>query len=189
MRFPLPRTYCVGPPTMSTPTAPQADTPGDSAQREYERRKAASVKTSLDKTLADLARASSSERQAIRAWADGAEGERKLGAVLKALPGLRVVSDCSVGGANLDFIVIGRSGVFVVDAKHYTGVITFRDDGDSSAPHLRLYVDGWDRSYLADEMWWQVKRVRRALATKLKPVPFVTPVLCFVDGTWSIPLP
>lgn len=167
----------------------QPDRAGASAQREYELRKAADVRASLDRALGHVAGALNPEPQATRAWADGAIGERKLDAVLKTMRGLRVLSDCTVGRANIDFIVVGPSGVFVVDAKNYRGVITFRDDGDASASNLRLYINGQDRSHLATEMRWQVRMVRRALARSLKPVPWVTPVLCFVDGTWSVPLP
>ena len=170
------------------PLPPDPGTPGESAQREYERR-AATVGSSLDKMLGGLARASGKVPQATRAWADGAIGERKLAAVLSHIPELRILSDRRAGEANLDFIVVGPAGVFVVDAKNYRGVITFRDDGDAAAPDIRLYVDGRDRSYLAAEMRWQMKRVRQALSRSFKPVPWVTPVLCFVGGTWSIPLP
>jgi len=162
---------------------------GASAQREYEQRKAADVKASLDKTLGEVGSALSPEPQATRAWADGAIGERKLDAVLTAMRGLRILRDREVGQANLDFIVVGPAGVFVVDAKHYRGVITFRDDGDASAPDLRLYVNSQDRSHLADEMRWQMSKVRKALAVRVKPVPWVTPVLCFVAGTWVVPMP
>jgi len=174
-----------GPPIMST----QPGEAGASAQREYDLRKLADVKASLDKSLGDVRSALNPEPQATRAWAEGAIGERKLDAVLKSMRCLRVLSDRKVGRANIDFIVVGRSGVFVVDAKHYRGVITFRDDGDALAPDLRLYVNNQDRSHLAGEMRWQMKKVRHALATSCNPVPWVTPVLCFVDGTWSVPLP
>ena len=34
-----------------------------------------------------------------------------------------------------------------------------------------------------------MSKVRKALATRVKPIPWVTPVLCFVAGTWSVPMP
>jgi len=166
--------------------------PGSSAQREYDRLKAreASARVTLGKNLGGIQMAIRTESQATRAWADGAIGERKLAAVLRSVSGVRTLSDRRAPGrANLDFIVVGPSGVFVVDAKYYRGVITFRDDGTSSVPDYRLYVNEHDRSPLADEMQWQVDTVRHALATSFRPTPPVTPVLCFVDGTWSIPLP
>src|SRR6266568_2809192 len=84
---------------------------GASAQREYDLRKLADVKASLDKSLGDVRSALNPEPQATRAWAEGAIGERKLDAVLKSMRGLRVLSDRKVGRANIDFIVVGRSGV------------------------------------------------------------------------------
>ncbi len=178
---------CEGPRGVDDPGLP-----GASAQRIYDQRRSAGarVKRSLDNIMDGVAAASIEEPQATRAWAQGAIGERKLEAVLRRLRDVKVLSDRGVPGrANLDFIVVGPPGVFVVDAKLYRGVITFRDHGEASAPDIRLYVNGQDRSHLADEMQWQKDLVRRALRAKFNHRPPVRPVICFVDGTWPIPLP
>jgi hypothetical protein len=141
--------------------------------------------------MGGVANASTAEPQSTRAWAQGAMGEKRLAEVLKTLTGVRFLSDRQVpySEANLDFIVVSRSGVFVVDAKRHKGVITFRDEGDASRPDFRLFVNGRDCSSLADSMDWQVEAVERALEPKFDDMPVVTPVICFVEGKWPIPLP
>jgi nuclease-like protein len=60
-----------------------------------------------------------------RAWQRGAQGERRTARLLRRLArhGYVVFHDLAVPGsaANVDHLVIGRSGVFVVDSKQWTG--------------------------------------------------------------------
>ena len=54
----------------------------------------------------------------------GHAGEQRTDRLLRALPaGYQVLRDCSIPGskANVDHIVVGPSGVFLVDSKLYTG--------------------------------------------------------------------
>src|SRR5205807_2064796 len=77
---------------------------------------------------------------------------------------------------------------FVVDAKHYQGLIRIRDRGGLFRSDERLYVGSRDCSELAENMSWQVTAVRNALnsgAVVQQAVP-VEPVLCFVDGEWPL---
>ncbi len=88
---------------------------------------------------------------------------------------------------NIDHIVVAPAGVFVVDAKHYRGVIRIRGVGGFFKRDERLYVGSHDCSKLAADMGWQVQAVERALrAVPIDPLPPITPVLCFVDGDWPI---
>ena len=88
---------------------------------------------------------------------------------------------------NIDHLVVAPAGIFVVDAKHYEGLIRIRDRGGWFRTDLRLYVGSHDVSHLADNMGWQVEAVRRALvAAAIEPAPPVIPVLCFVDGEWPL---
>lgn len=64
-------------------------------------------------------------------WAKGAEGERRTAEALNALPAAFVVlHDLHVPGskANVDHLVIGPNGVFAVDSKAHTGVLTAGSD-------------------------------------------------------------
>lgn len=127
------------------------------------------------------------EPQSIAAWGIGAAGEEAFAAAIDTVPGVRVLHDRSVprGRRNIDHLVIAPAGVFVVDAKHYDGLIEIRDVGGWFRTDLRLYVGGRDRSTLAAGLGWQVNVATEALtASGIDPLPPMTPVLCFIDGEW-----
>jgi Nuclease-related domain len=67
------------------------------------------------------------------AWRRGAVGERRTGQLLAALErhGWAVLHDLAVPGsrANLDHLVIGPGGVFVIDSKHYRGRLKLDPSG------------------------------------------------------------
>jgi hypothetical protein len=167
---------------------------GGSAQTEFERRRdarAARVKRRLGNFLGDAVLALSNEPQSTQAWSSGAAGERRLAEALDGVKGLHVLNDRKVPGTrgNIDHIVVSTAGVFVVDAKHYKGLIRIRDRGGFLKTDNRLYVGSRDCSHLAD-MGWQVDAVRNALsAAGIDPAPPVIAVLCFVDGDWPILFP
>jgi hypothetical protein len=130
-----------------------------------------------------------SEPQSTRAWATGARGEEKLAEALAGLEGIRVLHDRRVPGTkgNIDHVVVGPAGVFVVDAKAYKGLIQIRNRGWFFKPDYRLYVGRRDCSQLALDLGWQVKAVEIALmSANANPMPPIKPVLCFVDGEWPL---
>lgn len=66
------------------------------------------------------------------AWLTGADGEARVGHVLKqwaAAKGFALLIDVTPPGqrANIDFIAVGSAGVFVVDAKAWNGTLRFND--------------------------------------------------------------
>jgi hypothetical protein len=67
------------------------------------------------------------------AWRRGAAGERRTARLLSPLErqGWVVLHDLAVPGspANLDHLVIGPGGVFVVDSKHYRGRLRLDPSG------------------------------------------------------------
>jgi hypothetical protein len=166
---------------------------GESAHREYERRHAAKeamVKAKLGSLMGAVALAVQGDEQSTLAWERGAVGEQQLAAVLAGVAGVRVLNDRRVPGTrgNIDHLVIGPPGVFVVDAKNYHGTIRIRDRGTVFARADRLYVGGRDRSKLAENMGWQVEAVKRVLESVSSDLPavHVQPVLCFIDGEWPL---
>lgn len=70
--------------------------------------------------------------RSAEAWEKGAEGERAVGAALAALGSDWVVlHDVRWPGrrfANIDHIAIGPGGVFVIDAKNWSGAISVAND-------------------------------------------------------------
>ncbi len=171
-------------------------TAGASASREYERRKARRedrVKGRVGDFLGGLLLAVVDEPQSTTAWERGAVGERKLGEALRNVHGLVTLHDRRVPGTrgNIDHVVIGPAGVFVVDSKRYRGLIEVKGRGGLFSSDERLLVGRRDCSHLVENMGWQVEAVRAVLGragAQFVAVP-VTPVLCFIDGEWPLLFP
>ena len=168
---------------------------GASAQREFERRQArrqARVRGRLGNFVGGVVLAVTDEPQSTRAWERGAAGERELGKAFAGIAGLKALHDRRVPGtrANIDHILIAPAGVFVVDAKRYSGLIEVRDVGGLFSSEQRLFVGRRDCSGLAADMGWQVEAVQRVVQSlEMQPSPLITPVLCFVDGDWPLLFP
>jgi hypothetical protein len=128
--------------------------------------------------------------QSTRSWDKGALGERALGEALEQLrkQGFGVLHDRRMPGtrANIDHLVIGPAGIFVIDAKSYTGKVERRDRGWLLERDWRLYVGGRDRTTLVEGMARQVETVQTSLASTQFSGCRVVPVLCFVDSQWEI---
>ncbi len=115
------------------------------------------------------ARADALEREA-GAWAAGAEGERRVAAALAGLPAAwSVVHDRllrpGVSGSNLDHVCVGPAGVYLVDAKNWSGSTSVHEGnvwqhGRQHSPKGRE-LDGLNR--MAAEM-------ERALGSPVVPV-------------------
>lgn len=168
---------------------------GASAHREYERRRTARearVKALLGNVIGGVALAIAGEQPSTRAWESGSVGERKLAEALTTIDGIAVLHDRRVPGTrgNIDQIVVAPASVFVVDAKHYAGLIHIRHRGSFLIGDERLYVGGRDCSHLAANMAWQVKVVCDVLDSipDFRPIA-VQAVLCFVDGEWPLFMP
>jgi len=57
-------------------------------------------------------------------WGKGAAGEKSVAHTLSKLPdGFRVVNDLATPTGNLDHVVIGPTGVFVIETKNWRGII------------------------------------------------------------------
>jgi Nuclease-related domain len=187
----------------------RADVAGGSAQREHDKRAARELAKKQQKVDEDaewrsairakrpvLGRIATTltpkpqigpESQATEAWKLGAQGERRVAEVLEEVAGIEVLHDRRVPGtvANIDHIVVGPSGVFVVDAKKYTGRVEARDVGRLFRVDERLYVNGRDRTKLVDGVRGQVDVVRTALGEEFADVE-VRGLLCFVGCEWGM---
>lgn len=176
----------------SSPPPIRVGTAGASARRESDRllaRREADLKDRWGNRLGGVINRLIDEPQSIKAWGLGARGEELLGAALAKVPELIVLHDRRVKGTrgNIDHIAIAPAGVFVLDAKHFTGFIEVVNKGSFFRSDLRLTVGGRNRSELAENMGWQLKTVTKTLIEAgLEPVPPVTAVLCFVEPSWPI---
>jgi nuclease-like protein len=89
---------------------------GGARQKALEARAEARVRTALARVMG--------VHTDERAWRRGGEGEERVGQLLERLPtGWYAFHDLTVGsrGANLDHLVIGPGGVFVLNTKNLTG--------------------------------------------------------------------
>ena len=133
-------------------------------------------------------------------WAAGAEGERRVAAALSSLPaGWTVVHDRLLrpgrSEANLDHIVIGPTGVYLVDAKNRAGRVTEHEGGLFQHRHR----DGRPESVSLAAELKKVHGMAAYMAAEAdRPI---TPVLCLagahadefgeprmVRGVWVVPV-
>jgi hypothetical protein len=165
---------------------------GASAQARYQRGRQAREDRIRRRTprLAGAILALTSPPRSTLAWRDGAVGERQVGDLLEGLAGtgkVEALHDRALPGsrANIDHLVVGPAGVFLIDTKRYRARVECRDGGWAGDPRrARLFVGGRDRTRLAEAMAGQLRAVRRALEEE--PAVGVVPVLCFVDSDWPL---
>jgi hypothetical protein len=164
-----------------------ASSPGASAQREYERRSARREQQVRKNhpVLGGLILATGTEPNSTSAWSKGAQGERSLGAMLDDLSCVVALHDRRIprSRANLDHLVVAPSGVWVIDAKHYKGLIERRQTGFLGTDASQLFVGGRNRSNLIEGVRRQIDAVRQVLEDSAVQV---TGAVCFIDGDWSL---
>jgi hypothetical protein len=164
-------------------------TPGASARREFERRRAGRERRLRAKhpRIGGLLHALSDEPQTTKAWDTGALGEERLGATLNELASdrLRVLHDRRIPGsrANIDHIVVTPTGVYVIDPKRYAGRPRLKVEGGVIRPRSeKLLVGSRNCTKLVDGVLRQVDVVRSVIG---EDVP-VHAVLCFIEADWPL---
>jgi hypothetical protein len=127
------------------------------------------------------------ESQATAAWKQGATGELRVAEILDGLKEISALHDRRIPGskANIDHVAVGPAGVFVIDAKKYTGGVERRNVGGWLRADERLYVGGRDRSKVIDGVLWQTEVVQACLATAQGTIS-VYGVVCFVGAEWPL---
>jgi hypothetical protein len=100
-----------------------------------------------------------------RAWQRGAKGERRTARLLDRLGRYVSFHDLAMphSPANLDHLVVGPSGVFVIDSKQWTGEVHQSADGLLWHDHYRL-----DRTLAT--IGWQAETVGRLLGVPVAPL-------------------
>jgi Nuclease-related domain len=114
-----------------------------------------------------------------RTWQRGAAGERRTARLLRRLhrDGYVLLHDLAVPGslANVDHLVIGRSGVFVIDSKQWNGQV--HQGGDELVWHNHYRID----RTLAT-VRWEAETVGRLLGIPAAPLVCVHGALVDGDG-------
>jgi hypothetical protein len=99
----------------------------------------------------------------VTAWRRGAKGERHTARLLDRLTrdGFVVFHDLAIPGspANVDHLMIGPTGVFVIDSKQWTGTVHQSADGLAWHNHHRL-----DRTL--EMVRWEAQAISRLLGTR-----------------------
>jgi hypothetical protein len=112
------------------------------------------------------------------AWRRGAEGERRTARLLASLErrGFQVFHDLAVPGsaANVDHLVVGPTGVYVIDSKRYRGRLRY------FAGHLWHGGRTLDRTL--EMLVWEATQVAETLG--FGPDLHVYPVLCIHLARW-----
>ena len=108
-------------------------------------------------------------------WGRGAGAELYLLQELRRqYPEYKVVPDYDTGYGNIDYIVIGEKGVFVIEVKSHKGTISYQDG---------IYINGKkdERGYIEQTQRNRVA-VEKLLKFALDETVFVTGILEFVYG-------
>jgi Nuclease-related domain len=166
----------------------EVGTPGASAAREYDRRKASRAQRAVEKfgALSTIAVRLADEPQQQAAWARGARGEAKLASRLAQLldgSGVIVLHDRRIprSRANIDHLAVGPGGVTVIDAKNHKGKVRVERRGGLLRRRTEhLIVAGRDRTALVDAVERQVSVVSHALVSTADGVD-VRGAVCFVE--------
>jgi hypothetical protein len=163
--------------------------PGGSSLERYERlhaKREAAIERRWGR-FAGLVKFLTDDPQSTRAWKTGSAGERKLANYLRDRLGESAVllHDRRVPRTrgNIDHLVVAASGVWVIDAKLWKGLIELRDVGGWFKVDRQLYVGGRRQTKLIDGIGWQVEAVKTALDAPDVPV---RPAVCFLDGEWKL---
>ncbi len=102
-------------------------------------------------------------QDAVYAKSKGYVRERTVGAVLAQLPdSFQVFNDIDLDGENADHVVVGPTGVFSVEVKHYKGQVKARPNG--------LYVNGYRQDRIVRQAWRQAHKLRARLGVEVEPV-------------------
>jgi Nuclease-related domain len=173
---------------IGVPKKPDSGTAGASAKREYERRHE-KREAELDRQFgrfSGVVKFLIDDPQSIKAWAKGSEGERQLAEGLTRRVGESAIllHDRRIprSRTNIDHLAIAPSGVWVIDAKNYSGELQRRDKGGWGKVDYRVYINGRDQSRLVGGPLRQAEIVRNVLGDQKVPIHMA---LCFVNAEWD----
>ncbi len=123
----------------------------------------------------------------VRSWRVGAAGEVRVGSVLDRIEGVVATHDRRIPRrrSNLDHVVVGPDGVWVIDAKRYVGKrVERRDVGRGFRRDERLFIAGRESTKLVNAMEDQMLVVAGVLNDAGVDVR-VRGCLCFTESTWA----
>ena len=154
--------------------------PGGEAHRKYQElvnglERLHNNRTPLKKFLAAILNVDAEEKRKAESWRKGALGELEIGHLLDGIAsnhGFVVLHDRAIprSQANIDHILVTPAGVFVIDAKNYTGLVRIEEGAllDFNAVPT-LYIGNRKQTKLVLGVKKQVSHLESALGrVKLK---------------------
>lgn len=110
----------------------------------------------------------------FKKWDNGAEAERKVRKVSAELPKeFKVIKSVITGSTgNVDEVIVGPTGVWVIEVKSHNGKITF--DGKELIRNGKPF----EKKFLG-QTWFEMCEIKDLLKRELRQDFFVQPVLCF----------
>jgi hypothetical protein len=113
----------------------------------------------------------------IENWRRGAAGEKKTEKVLRRLRGeWSVLHDVIPGRWNIDHIVIGPSGVYLLDSKVLTGEISIRDHA-VVAKRGPFEVDHWSNPHIERRLRGTAAQLHDEIRDRSRAGVWVVPVV------------
>lgn len=177
-------------PTREASVAVEPGSPGESLQREYERRMAVREArvTARFPRIGRFLLTISGPAQTTKAFAIGAEGEREVASRLERDLGSTVMflynrrRGTGREAGDIDILAIAPSGVWIIDPKKYAGR-KVRSGRSGSV----FVVDGRRRPHLVESMRRQLTVVTAAMVVAPDPQVPVHAAYCFVgaDLPWG----
>ena len=108
-----------------------------------------------------------------KTWGEGDAAESKMSEYLSELPPeYKIINDIQTGNGNIDHLVIGPTGIFVVETKSHHGTVGFHNN-NLYINTKKLGLDYVDQAY-AEKAWLTDK----LLSVSGKKYP-ITPILSF----------
>jgi hypothetical protein len=107
----------------------------------------------------------------IAKWGEGVDGERRTARVLRAA-GWYATHDRTTGSGNVDHIAVGRHGVFLLESKNLSGVLTVKD-GMLSASYGESEVDAFTNRSLAPALRARAATLKKRVAEATRLTYFV----------------
>ena len=148
----------------------------------------------LDAATSDVSKAPIGGASTLRWASSGNRRNRRKGAAGEYLMDLRLHQDLvhgevilndrrvPVGSGNIDHVVVAPSGVWIIDTKYWEGRVEYKGVSGFFDANQRLFFNGEDCTYLADEIYAQVIPIAELLNDRSIPI---IPALVFIGAEWK----
>ncbi|GAV22723.1 nuclease-related domain-containing protein [Carboxydothermus pertinax] len=122
--------------------------------------------------------------QPINRALKGAKAEEKISEILGQLPeGYTVFNDFPCPMGNIDHIVVGPTGIFIIETKSHSGEVTLSQEGKLLLNSKELEKD-FLKQVLGQTFW-----LKERMVGLLEKTPFINPIIVFTNAFVKIDKP